>query len=48
MSGAVATHVLVGDPVGKYAVPLVFTLLTLVSCWFQPDRELPWIGQSTN
>jgi hypothetical protein len=48
MSGAVASHVLVGDPAGKYAVPLVFTFLTLVSWWFQPDRESPWIGQSAN
>ena len=41
MSGAVASHVLVGDPIGKFAAPLAFTLLTLVSWWFQPDREGP-------
>jgi hypothetical protein len=41
MSGAAASHVLVGDPIGKYAAPLAFTLLTLVSWWFQPDRETP-------
>jgi hypothetical protein len=38
MSGAVASHVLVGDPIGKFAAPLAFTLLTLVSWWFQSDR----------
>src|SRR6516164_4624089 len=37
MSGAFASHVLVGDPIGKLAAPLAFTLLTLVSWWFQPD-----------
>jgi hypothetical protein len=46
MSGAVASHVLVGDPIGQYATPLAFTFLTLVSWWFQPDRETPWIRQS--
>ncbi len=46
MSGAVASHVLAGDPIGKYATPLAFTFLTLVSWWFQPDRETPWIRQS--
>jgi len=48
MSGAVASHVLVGDPIGKFAAPLAFTLLTLVSWWFQPDRESPWIRQPAN
>ena len=48
MSGAVASHVLVGDPIGKYAAPLAFTFLTLVSWWFQQDRETPWIRQSAN
>ena len=38
MSGAVASHVLAGNPIGKFAAPLAFTLLTLVSWWFQPDR----------
>ena len=45
MSGAAASHLLVCDPVGKYAAPLAFTILTLVSWWFQPDRETPWIRQ---
>jgi DoxX-like family len=45
MSGAAASHVLVGDPIGKYAAPLAFTFLTLVSWWFQPNRETPWIRQ---
>ncbi len=45
MSGAAASHVLVGDPIGKYAAPLGFTFLTLVSWRFQPDRETPWIRQ---
>jgi hypothetical protein len=45
MSGAAASHVLVGDPIGIYAAPLAFTFLTLVSWWFQPDRETPWIRQ---
>jgi hypothetical protein len=48
MSGAVASHVLVGDPFGKYAAPLAFTFLTLVSWWSQPDRGSPWIRQSAN
>ncbi len=48
MSGAVASHVLVGDPIGKYAAPLAFTFLALVSWWFQPDRDTPWIHQSAN
>jgi hypothetical protein len=48
MSGAVASHVLVGDPIGKFAAPLAFTLLTLVSWWFQPYRETLWIRQPAN
>ena len=48
MSGAVASHVLVGDPMGRFAAPLAFTFLTLVSWWSQPDRETPWIRQSAN
>ena len=48
MTGAVASHVLIGNPIGKYAAPLAFTFLTLVSWWFQPDRGSPWIRQSTN
>ena len=43
MFGAVESHVLAG--VGKYAVPLAFTLLTLVSWWFQPHPETPSIRQ---
>jgi hypothetical protein len=43
MSGAAASYVLVGDPIGKYAAPLAFTFLTLVSWWFQPDQETPSI-----
>jgi hypothetical protein len=45
MSGAAASHVLVGDPIGKYTAPLAFTFLTLVSWWFQPDQKTPWIRQ---
>lgn len=41
MSGAVASHLLAGDHFGKYAAPLAFTFLTLVSWWFQPDRAQP-------
>src|ERR1700676_4139686 len=48
MSGAAASHVLVGEPVGKYAAPLAFTFLTLVAWWFQPGQETPWIRQSAN
>ncbi len=48
MFGAVESHVLAGDGVGRYAVPLAFTLLTLVSWWFQPDRESPRLRQSAN
>ena len=39
MSGAVASHVLAGDSFARCAAPLAFTALTLVSRWFQPDRE---------
>jgi DoxX-like family len=45
MSGAAASHVLVGDPIGKYTAPLAFPFLTLVSWWFQPDQKTPWIRQ---
>lgn len=38
MFGAFESHVLAGDHFGKYAAPLAFSLLTLVSWWFQPDR----------
>ena len=48
MFGAVESHVLAGDGLGRYVVPLAFTFLTLVSWWFQPDRELPRIRQSAN
>ena len=48
MTGAVASHVLAGDPLGKYAAPLTFTLVTLVSWWFQPGRELHWTRQTAN
>jgi hypothetical protein len=48
MSGAVASHVLVGNPISKFAAPFVFTLLALVSWWFQPNREALWIGQPAN
>jgi len=48
MSGAAASHVLVGDPIGKYAAPLAFTFLTLVSWWFQPDQETPCSRHQTN
>jgi hypothetical protein len=40
MFGAFESHLLAGDPFGKYAVPLAFSLLTLVSWWSQPDRAL--------
>ena len=48
MSGAVASHVLAGDAIGKYAAPLAFTLLTLVSWRLQPGWETPWIRQPAN
>ena len=44
MSGAVASHVLAGQGPNKYAVPLAFTLLTLVSWWFQPVRASVMVG----
>lgn len=40
MFGAVESHFLAGDPLGKYVVPLVFTVITFVSWGSQPDR--PW------
>jgi hypothetical protein len=48
MTGAVVSHVLVGDPVSKYAAPLAFTVLTLVSWWSQPSREPHWTRQTAN
>ena len=39
MFGAVESHVLAGDHLGKYAVPLAFSFLTMVSWWLQPDRD---------
>jgi DoxX-like family len=45
MFGAVESHVLAGDHFGKYAVPLAFSFLTLVSWWLQPDRVSPRIRQ---
>ncbi len=43
MWGAAASHVLIGDPIGKYAAPLAFTFLTLVSRWLQSEQETPCI-----
>ncbi len=48
MSGAAASHVLVGDPIGKCAAPLAFTFLTLVSWRFQPNQETPCIRHQAN
>lgn len=39
MFGAVESQVLAGNGFGRYALPLAFTFLTLVSWWFQPDGE---------
>lgn len=47
MFGAVESHVLAGDRIGRYAVPLSFTFLTLVSWRFEPNRESHPIRQST-
>lgn len=44
MSGAVASHVFVGDAAGKLAAPLAFTLVTLVSWCFWADRGALWRG----
>jgi hypothetical protein len=48
MFGAVESHVLAGDRIGRFAVPLAFTFLTLVSWWFQPDRESFRVLRSAN
>jgi hypothetical protein len=48
MSGAVASHALAGDPIGRYAAPLAFTFLTVVSWWFQPDPGLPRTREPAN
>jgi len=48
MFGAAESHVLAGDRIGRYAAPLVFTFLTLVSWWFQPERESFRIRRSAN
>ena len=48
MFGAVESHVLAGDHLGRCAAPLAFTFLTLVSWWFQPNRESPRIRQSAS
>jgi hypothetical protein len=39
MSGAVASHVLAGDPIGKYIAPMVFTMLAMVSWRFEPGSR---------
>ena len=41
--GAFESHVLAGDHLSKYAAPLAFSILTLVSWWVQPGRALPRI-----
>ena len=46
MFGAVESHLLAGDRVGRFVVPLAFTFLPLVSWWLQPDRESTRIRQS--
>ena len=42
MFGAVESHVLAGDGIGKWAVPLAFTFITLVSWWFGRERGAAW------
>ena len=48
MSGAVASHVLAGHHPTRFAVPLAFTFLTLVSWWFQPNSKSSRIRQEAN
>ena len=48
MFGAFEPHILSGDPFGKYAAPLAFSFVTLVSWWFQPDRALLRIWHIAN
>jgi hypothetical protein len=39
MSGAVASHVLASDPIGKYIAPMVFTMLAMLSWRFEPGSR---------
>jgi hypothetical protein len=42
MFGAVESHVLAGEGIGKWAVPLAFSFITLVSWWFGRERGAAW------
>lgn len=48
MFGAVESHLLASHPFARYAAPLAFSVLTLVSWWFQPDRESSRTPRSAN
>jgi hypothetical protein len=48
MFGAVESHLLAGHHFAQYAAPLAFTVLTLVSWWFSPDRESARTPRSAN
>ncbi|GAA4435753.1 DoxX family protein [Ravibacter arvi] len=44
MTGAVASHIAVGDGFPKFAAPLLFVILTIVSWYFRPaDRKIAFI-----
>lgn len=46
MSGAVASHLVLGDPVGEVAPPLLLLVLTVISWYFRPaDRTLVAVNQ---
>lgn len=41
MSGAVASHIIVGDPIGKTFPPFLLLVLVLISWYFRPvDRKI--------
>jgi uncharacterized membrane protein YphA (DoxX/SURF4 family) len=41
MSGAIVSHMALGDPIGEVAPPLLLLVLTMISWYFRPaDRRL--------
>lgn len=44
MSGAVASHIAVGNPLGKIWPPLLLLVLTIISWYFRPaDRKIAFV-----
>lgn len=39
MTGAVVSHIAVGDPFPQFIAPIIFTLLIIISWHFRPDNK---------